>query len=178
MKALAIAILLAASALSADGPRVTRPMIVAAESAIDRRFEKLLPDNPYLLLGNARGVYLEGYGVVFSAEVNLIQAAGGPFHTKITKEEAARHRQEKLNRLPTLRTSMKQALLGAALSLDTVPPEEQVVLAVSLFRHSWEDMTGLPQQIVVSAQRGTLVQLQSAGAASTVVEASIQVREY
>lgn len=178
MKTMAIAILMAACALSADGPRVTRPVIVSAESAMDRRLEKLLPDNPYVLLGNTRGVYLDGYGVIFSAEVNLIQAAGGPFHTKISKEEAAQHRQQKLSRLPALRSTMKQALLGAALSLDTVPPEEQVVLAVSLFRHSWEDMTGVPQQIVVSAQRKTLVQLQSAGAAPTVVEASIQTREY
>ena len=176
MRALAVVTLLAASVMAADAPKVTRAMIKSTEAAIDRRFEKLFPDNPYALLGNARGVYLEGYGVVFSAEMNLIQAAGGPFHQRTTKEEAAQHRQEKLTRLPTLRNSMKVALVGAATSLDTVPPDERVVLAVSVFRHSWEDMTGLPEQIIVSAPRKALVGLQ--GASQAALEAAIPSKEY
>lgn len=176
MRGLAVAALLAASTMAADAPKVTRAMIKSAEAAIDRRFEKLYPDNPYALLGNARGVYLEGYGVVFSAEMNLIQAAGGPFHQRTTKEEAAQHRLEKLSRLPALRGSMRQALVGAATSLDTVPAEERVVLAVSVFRHSWEDMTGVPEQIIISAPRKALVGLQ--GAAGPALESAIPSKEY
>jgi hypothetical protein len=145
---------------------------------MDRRFESMFQDNPYLLRGNSRGVYLEGYGVVFSAEVNLILTAGGPFRGKVTKEEAARHRLEKLNRIPILRSSMRSALVGASKSLDTVPGEERLVLAVSLFRHSWEDMTDVPQQIVMSAQRKTLQQLDPTAPAQGVIESAIQVKEY
>jgi hypothetical protein len=174
----AILVVLLGMTVFAEEPRVSRATIMAAEVAMDHRFEKLFPDNPFMLLGNARGVYLDGYGAVFSAEVNLVAAAGGPFRGKVTHEEALRHRDEKLKRVPVLRTSMKQALIGAAQSLDTVPLDERVVLAVSLFRHSWEEMNGVPQQIVVSAQRRTLVQLQTANASPDVVQATIQVREY
>ncbi len=177
MRALLLAALLAVT-LGAQDARVSRATVQATETAMDRRFEKLFPDNPFMLLGNTRGVYLEGYGTVYSAEVNLVAAAGGPFRGKVTHDEALQHRQEKLKRIPVLRNAMKEALVGAALSLDTVPLDEQVVLAVSLFRHSWEDMTGVPQQIVVSAQRRLLVHMQSSGAAPGVIQSSIQVREY
>ena len=42
------------------------------EKSLDERISKLWDDNPYLLLGTTRGVYLEGYGAVFTAEVNLV----------------------------------------------------------------------------------------------------------
>lgn len=174
----ALAAALLALTLFAQEPRVTRATVQATETAMDRRFEKLFPDNPFMVLGNTRGVYLEGFGVVYSAEVNLVAAAGGPFRGKVTHEEALLHRQEKLKRVPVLRTAMKQALVGASQSLDTVPMDEQVVLAVSLFRHSWEEINGVPQQIVVSAQRRVIMQMQTAGASPDVIQASIQVREY
>ena len=177
MKRAALAFLLGVTVFAQE-PRVSRATVQAAETAMDHRFERLFPDNPFMLLGNSRGVYLDGYGAVFSAEVNLVAAAGGPFRGKVTHDEALRHREEKLKRVPVLRTAIKQALIGAAQSLDTVPLDERVVLAVSLFRYSWEEMNGVPQQIVVVAQRRMLVQMQTANASPDIMQASIQVREY
>ncbi len=178
MRALAVVLLAGVAIAAQERAKVTRPMLASVEGSMDKAFGKIYPDNPFLVLGNSRGVYLDGYGAVFSAEVNLVLAAGGPFRGKVTKEEAEHHRKEKLQRIPLLRKSMKTALVGAAMSLDTLPPEEKVVLAVSLFQHSWEDLNGVPQQIVVSAQRKTLLQMKTAGADESVVNASIQVKEY
>ncbi len=179
MKALALLLFSAVVAFGGDKPKVDRAAIVIVEKRIDQGFEKLFPDNPYLLLGMTRGVYLDGYGAVFSAEVNLVLTAGlSPFRPRVTKEEVAQVKQQKLQRLPELRACMKDALISAALSMDMVPPEEQIVLAVSLFRHSWEDVNGVPQQILMQVARKTIVELKTAGADRKMIEESIQVREY
>ena len=50
-------------------PRTT---LAAAEKSLDDRIAGLWGDNPLIVLGPTRGVYLEGYGAVFTAEVNLV----------------------------------------------------------------------------------------------------------
>ena len=64
----------AASAIASDAPRVPRTTLAAAEKSLDNRFAGLWSDNPFIMLGPTRGVYLEGYGAVFTAEVNLRSA--------------------------------------------------------------------------------------------------------
>src|SRR5439155_10043176 len=102
MKTLTISYLLAMAAVSAsaaeasDAPRVARSTIATAEKSLDDRFTRLWSDNPVALLGPTRGVYLEGYGVVFTSEVNLV--AGPPltlFNVAPTKEYKAQHKQGK-----------------------------------------------------------------------------------
>ncbi len=174
---IALFLLLAAATFAQQtAPRVSRGVLAGVERAMNTRWERLIPDNPYGLLGMTRGVYLDGYGAVFSAEVNLVIAPGpSPFRSRITEQELADIRKRKLERLPTLRANMKQALLGAAMSVDTVPGDEQVVLAISLFHHSWEDSSGLPQQIVMQGQRKRLIE---AAASQNPGDGVIQVKEY
>ncbi|MDX2153399.1 MAG: hypothetical protein SFV54_21830 [Bryobacteraceae bacterium] len=168
--------LMASAATAQEPPRVNRAALAGVERAMNMRWERLIPDNPYGLLGMTRGVYLDSFGAVFSAEVNLVIAPGpSPFRSKITEQELAEIKRKKTERLPILRANMKQALLGAAMSVDTVPLEEQIVVAVSLFHHSWEDSKGLPQQIVMRGQRKQLVQ---AAATQSVPDNIIQVKEY
>ena len=63
-----------------------------------------LADDPYLLIGDTRGVYLEGYGAVFTTEVNLANGPSlSPFRPSITKDDIARIRAKKLERFPILR---------------------------------------------------------------------------
>jgi hypothetical protein len=118
-------------------------------------------------------VYLPGYGVVFTAKVNLIATPSvTPFRQTISPQMVARVRERKLQRVPLLKTTMKQFLVKAAESLDPVPAEEQVVVAVALHHSSWEDTSGLPQQIVFHAERQALLdRLASA-------EAAIKVEQY
>ncbi len=181
MKRLLAAALLTAGALAimaADGPRVTRAALAAVEKLFDRRLEKDVIDNPFSLLGMTRGVYLAGYGAVFSAEVNLVSGPTiSPFRPQLTKEEIARLRQRKLERLPVLRRAMREMLVSAAGSLDNVPLEERIVLGVSLFHHSWEDSAGLPAQIVMQAQRKTLVEFQTARRDRSTLDSVIPAEE-
>src|ERR1700728_4101042 len=81
-------------------PRVTRPMLVAMEKSLDSRVTRLSQENPFLLLGPTRGIYLDGYGAVFTAEINLVSSPTAMlmFRPQMTKEEIEQHRQKKLSR--------------------------------------------------------------------------------
>ncbi len=70
------------------------------EKSLDNRISRLWQDNPFLLLGPTRGVYLEGYGAVFTAEVNLVANPISLMQATLTKEDIAKHRQKKLERIP------------------------------------------------------------------------------
>ena len=156
---------LAISAGAVDKPRVERKTLVAMERSLDDRVTRLWDDNPYLVLGPTRGVYLEGYGAVFTAEINLVAAVGiSPFHPAYSKPEIDRHRLKKLERLPQLKTAMRDALVASAASLDTVPPDEQIVVVAFLTKYPWEDGNGIPAQVTMQAPKKKLLDAQRAGA--------------
>ena len=133
-----------------------RASILAVEKAIDRRIETLF-DEPFLLLGMTRGVYLEGSGAVFTAEVGLALSPAGPFAAKPTAEELARLRKKRLERLPVVKDAMRDMLIRSAEMLPAVPETEDVVLGVTIFRRAAEDNTGIPAQIVMQAERRALL---------------------
>ncbi len=153
-------------------PRVTRPMLVAMEKSLDSRVTRISQDNPFLLLGPTRGIYLDGYGAVFTAEINLVSAPAAlmMFRGEMTKEEIQQHRQKKLQRLPQLKEALRQALLDSAASLDTVPAEEQIVVVAMLSKYPWEDVSGVPQQIMMQASKKSLLdQRNNPAALDTVI---------
>ncbi len=162
MRRLACLAVLLAAALSSHSAMkpgtVTRASLAALEASFDQRIGKLDVTNPFDVLGPTRGVYLPGFGVVFSTEVNLvITPTITPFRMKISEEEVARVHQRKLERLPVLRQVMREMLVNSAASLDDVPSDEQVAVAVTLFFFRWEDRSGMPAQLVLQAKRKTLV---------------------
>jgi hypothetical protein len=137
-------------------PRVTRAALASVEKGFDGRFTRSY--DSFDLLGTTRGVYLEGYGAVFSTELNLIVSPNlNPFHQSFTKIEIARIHERKVQRLPLLKQQMREMLVASAASLENLPPGEQVVLGVTLFHYSWEDYSGLPSQIVMQAERQKLL---------------------
>src|SRR6476660_1890808 len=155
-KTFALTFLLLAAAIwtpAADSPRVNRTALVTVEKSLDDRITRLWDDGPVALLGYTRGIYLDGYGAVFTAEVNL--AAGGAtlMHPVLNKEDKDLHRKKKLDRLPQLKTAMRQALVASAASLDPVPADDQVVIAIYLSRYPWEDATGIPLQLTAQATK-------------------------
>jgi hypothetical protein len=138
--------------------RITRAALSGLEKNFDNRFEKGSGTDPFELLGPTRAVYLEGYGVVSSAELDLIVTPNlNPFHQVFTTAEKARIHERKLQRLPLVKQDMREMLIASAVSLENLPPNEQVVLAVTLFHYSWEDSSGLPAQIVMQAERQKLL---------------------
>jgi hypothetical protein len=167
---LLLVVLLAAAAVAAEPPPVTRASFVEMERALDSRLQKPI-ENPFNLLGSARGLYLEGFGAVFTAELNLVTGPTiSPFRQKLTDQEIAALRQSKLERLLYLKQIMREMMTTFATSLSTLPASEQIALGVSLFYFKWEDSKGLPSQILMQASRQALL---TAGE-----KADIKVQEY
>ena len=162
----------------AQGPRVGYAAIRAMEQSVDRRVMTLSTDTPFDLLGNTRGVYLGGYGAVFTTEVNLLVTNNiSPFLQTIPKEYVAKVHTQKLQRVPLLKRSMQDALVATAASLDNVPAGENIVLGVTLFYYNWENTSGLPAQIVMQAQRQKLLDVQLGRASRASLDAVIRVQE-
>jgi len=168
MKRLLLACLLSLPAFSVS-QSVDRALLGELERSCNKRIETLY-DDPYMLLGLTRGVYLEGYGVVLTAEVNLAITPGAtPFRMAMTDAEKAALRKKKMDRLPGLKQAMREVLVSSAKSLTPMPAGEQVVVAITLLNRSFEATQGLPSQIVMQGPK------QALGAG---VMTAIKVREY
>ena len=152
-------------------PAVPRAAVMGLEKDFDGRLMRAGAPDSFDLLGPTRGVYIEGFGVVFSTEINLIVSPNlSPFHQHFTKIEITRIHDRKLQRLPVLKQNMKEMLIASADTLQALPANEQVVLAVSLFHYSWEDASGMPNQIVMQAERQKLLNNATRDAAIRTVE--------
>jgi len=165
MRRVAVSLLLLAAtawAAEAQNPRVSRASIEAMEQSFDKRILSFSSTAPLDLLGTTRGIYLDGCGAIFTAELNLLITTNiSPFHLAIPKQDVVKVHAQKLERLPLLKQTMQRAMLDMAASLDTVPENESIVLAVSLFYyHKWEDTSGLPAQIIMRAERRKLLDVQ------------------
>jgi hypothetical protein len=157
---------------------VSYAAIRAMEKSLDGRVLTLSTDPPFDLLGNTRGVYLSGYGAVFTTEVNLLVTNNvSPFLQTIPKEYITKVHAQKLQRIPLLKRSMQDAMAATAASLDNVPPGENIVLGVTLFYYTWENTSGLPSQILMQAQRQKLLDVQTGRASRASLDAVIRVQE-
>jgi hypothetical protein len=175
MTTLITALLLAGAA--AAQTQVSRVSLSAMEASFDRRVQSVDVTDPFILLGTTRGLYLNGYGAVFTAEVNLVASAVvSPFRPAFTKQEIARIRQKKHDRVTVLKEHMRNALIGAAASLDGVLPNEQIVFGVTLFYFKWEDRAGLPSQVVMQAPKRALLEANKGNPAP--LQTSLKVQEY
>jgi hypothetical protein len=180
MKKFLIFLLLAVTvtfcATASTAPRVSRATLAAMEKSLDNRINGLWSDNPFLLLGTTRGVYLDGYGAVFTAEVELMVSPLSMMHPVMSKEEIVRYHQKKLERVPTLKKALREAIVSTAASLDTVPPDEEIVMVIFLARHQWEDTTNVPVQIKIEGKKKALLDAQHAGGAG--LDQVIHITEY
>ena len=165
---------------AADTPRVSRPLLATIEKSLDDRISKLWVDNPLALMGSTRGVYLAGYGAVFTTEVNMAIGGATLMHTQWTKADKDRHHQQKIERLPQLKQLLKQTLLESAAlpALDAVPLDEQIYLAAFLSRYPWEDPSGIPAQVIVQAPKKKLLEVQRAGGAAAALDQVVRVTEF
>jgi hypothetical protein len=143
----------------AGNPRQAVPIAQGTFTGLERRFDESLgtlfgPDDPVDLLGNTRGVYLDGYGAVFTTEVSLVVTpTPNPFRQTISKELAASVRKRKTERLPFLKAAMKQMMQNMAKTFIQVPANQQMVLIVRFRYQPWEDMNGMPSQVLMRADR-------------------------
>jgi len=98
---------------------------------------------------------LQGFGAVFTVELDLVQSPTiNPFQKEIPPQQAASIYARKQKQLPLLKKAMTEQLAECARSLDAVPSNEQVVMVVRLdYQPAWEKLTGLPTQITLYADR-------------------------
>lgn len=151
--------------------RVTRTNMVTLEKLTDSKVVQLDATNPADVLGPTRGVYLDGYGAVFTAEVDLNPyAAPNPFRPSYSEADIAKLRVQKQNRIETLKKKMVESLVVIARSLEGVPPNEQVALAVTIPYYVWEKSAGMPKQILIQAPKAALLKPASLDAALKVQE--------
>lgn len=182
MKLLAALAFLAASytlihAASTATPRVSRISVRAMEDSIDLKVASFQIDDPIQMVGGTRGMYINGYGVVFTSEMDLVaNTLVSPFRPQVTKEDLTKLKHKKQQRIVMLRQIMRKMLMSTAASLDGVPVNEQVVLGVTLHYYPWEDAAGLPRQIVMLAPRKLLLEAMKGDAA--ILETGLQVQEY
>jgi hypothetical protein len=175
MKSFVLPVILASAAYAAaagEAPRVDRAQVERVEKSLDDTLLKFTIDNSHTLIGLTRGAYLDGVGAVFTAELIVVNANVNIMKPLPTKEEVVQIRNKKLERIPILKRILKDALVSAAASLGTIPPDEQVVIAVIIPRFKFEDATGLPSQVTVQASKRKL--LESRGAA---LDAAIRITE-
>jgi hypothetical protein len=176
MKGFLVGLLLALTLAAAERTGPTRQELAAVEKSLDGGIRRLDPNEPYDLLGFTRGVYVPGYGVVLSAEVNLVITFISPFSPPPKGVRLTQLREKKLRRLGPMREWMRRALVEAASALD-LPPNDQVVLGITFFYRGFEERQGLPAQIVMRCSRQKLLDFKENRISRAALDAAIQVNE-
>jgi hypothetical protein len=124
------------------------------ESDFDSNLKLADQKSPLNVLGLTRGLYLPGFGVVFTTEVELAQNSINPmFNRSISAEAKANLHDTKARHVELLRQQMGAMVANIAKNLTFLGPTDQVVVAVRLYYDSWENKSGLPDQIVMRADK-------------------------
>ena len=129
------------------------------EAAINDKMRSNV-NEPYDLLGTARGTYLAGYGAVFSVELNLVMVSPlnlSPFKPGISEDEINLMEKRKLAKVETLKDAMRSLMVGAGKTLTGLPPEEHIVMEAFLFNYRWERTRDLPNRIVITSTKQQLL---------------------
>lgn len=115
--------------------------------------------SPFGLLEKAKGTYLPNFGVVFSLEVNLYPVrVPNPFDLRpLSKEELAKARRVKLERISTVKQAVPRLLADHASALREIGPDESIAVVVHLF-HFQAEGESLPTQIIMEVKKSDLDQ--------------------
>jgi hypothetical protein len=150
---------LATLCFAASEPVVSLNSLRAVEMSINDKLRSGIND-PYDLLGTARGTYMEGYGALFTFELNLVLVSPlnlSPFKQSITEAEIATLRERKVKKVEALKESMRGLMLNASKTLPGLPSNERIVMEAFFFNYRWENSRGLPHRIVLTAEKQKLM---------------------
>jgi hypothetical protein len=144
----------APASAAAVAPLVSPQALGRLEQDFEDKVRGLKGAEPFNLLGASAGFYLEGYGVVVTVPLDLIYTPGlSPFRQQFSKQDQEQVRRRKLAQLPALRQAAREMLASAAASLSTLPMDRKISVALRIYYMKWEDSSGLPNQIVATADR-------------------------
>jgi hypothetical protein len=183
MKLVALTAVLFAGTVVAGGHSYTLEPIVSisalnkVEVATNHRFAPD-PGDSWALLGDARGTYLPGYGGLFTFEMSLVNVQPiTPFHMTVTPQEVKTIHERKIRKLVVLKSAMRELMLQSAASLSTLPPTEQITFEAYLIAFSFEDRTGLPRRLTMTASRQKLLDAVANHTSPADLAALIEERE-
>jgi hypothetical protein len=178
MRTIAVLMLALAALAWGETPAPSRDEMAAVERSMYEKMLKFNVEAPADVLGLPRGIYLDGFGVVFTAEFSPLVTPGiSPFRPVMSKEQIAQIRAAKEQRMPQVRAMMRQMLVDAASTLDRLPKNEQVVLGMVMFYTKWEDRGRMPRVITMHAEKGVLLDVAANRSPAQALEKSITVRE-
>jgi hypothetical protein len=158
--------LCAAAIYAATTPRVSANVLKVVELSLDDRIKSLWPENPFSIIRPTRGLYLDGYGAVFTVDVSPVLSSTSMMHPTVTKDEVVKAYKVRGERIAQLKQAMRLAVADAAASLDPVPADDQVTLVVYLAHHEWEDISGMPGQMTFRGKKKALLDAKRAGVAA------------
>ncbi len=135
-------------------PPFDRVAVGSMEEQLENRIKKVDLNDPVQLMGACAGVYVPGYGMVFTLPVVLATTPTlSPFHVIITKSDVENVHKRKLAHVPLLKKALAEMLVNAYKGTSNLPAGDKIALAVRVFYLDWEDKSELPSLIVVSADR-------------------------
>lgn len=144
---------------AAEEPVVSLASLKSVEASIGDRLKSSIND-PYDLLGEPRGTYLDGYGAVFTVYVDLVVGSPlnfSPFRQSVSEKELADLHDHKARKVEALKTTMREMIASASRSLPGLAPNERIVMEAFLFNYRWEQTRGLPHRIVLTAYKQKLL---------------------
>jgi hypothetical protein len=149
-----MAIPVSAAAAAVAMPQIPQGMLWNLEKVFDGRLEAADTKDPLDVWGATRGLYVEGVGAVFTTELSLIVTPGlYGLLPKIPDELKVQVHKRKLSHLPQLEDVMKDLMKVSALTLAPLPGDQKIVYAVRVRYLPWEDTSGLPAQILMTADK-------------------------
>jgi hypothetical protein len=174
-----LTIAVATLCFAATQTRVSTASILAVERTINERLAGSTAD-PYEIIVDSRGTYLEGYGAVFTNEINLVNSAAFnpyPFRPTVSPQQIAQVHERKVKKLAELKDTMRTLLMDASNTLESMPANEKVAIEAKLFSFSWEDGKGIPHRLLMSAAKQKLVAARSSHASKADLAAIIDEQE-
>lgn len=144
------------TAAAAAGP--SRAELKAEEKLCDKEIATLAIDTIEQIT-HARALYIEGYGMLITFEVNLswvspmVGLAGG-----LSNAQKERIRENKVKRLPEFRHFLEGLALEAVKPLEHLAPEEHLLVHVDFDYSPYENRDGLPDSISISAKKKDLLE--------------------
>ncbi len=133
------------------------------EVSLDERFKSLWADNPFSIIRPTRGLYLDGYGAVFTVDVSPVLSTTSMMHPTVTKDEVVKAHKARIERIAQLKPAMRLAVADAAASLDPVPADDYITMVVYLTHHEWEDVSDTPGQLTLRGKKKALLDAKRAG---------------
>ncbi len=179
MKKILIGICAATLCFAFTEPVVSRATLSAVEGFMNQTLSAG-PADPFELLGTARGTYLAGYGSLFTFELDLINAgplSPNPFKPKMTPQEISSVHDRKMKNVTALRETMRTLMVNASETLEGMPSGERVSLEAILFYYSWENSKGLPQRVLMTADKQKLLDAKAAHAGQQELAAIIDEQD-